>query len=75
VSFDYAEPNRGRRDKTLKIQEQYDVVLYSREAIGIVEIKYRLKSTDIEALATRKVVNFRALYPSEASKAIYLAAA
>ncbi len=75
VSFDYAEANRGRRDKTLNIREQYDVVLYSREAIGIVEIKYRLKSADIEVLATRKVANFRALYPAEASKDIYLAAA
>lgn len=75
VSFDYAEANRGRRDKTLNILEQYDVVLYSREAIGIVEIKYRLKSGDIEVLATRKVENFRKLYPAEAGKDIYLAAA
>ena len=75
ISFDYAETNRGRRDKTLNIREQYDVVLYSHGAIGIVEIKYRLRSGDIELLATRKVENFRKLYPAEAEKGIYLAAA
>lgn len=75
VSFDYAERNEKRHEKRHRMREQYDVVLYSDEAVGIVEIKYRLRSEDVELLATRKVENFRVLFPEEASKKIYLAAA
>ncbi|MFN8360137.1 MAG: hypothetical protein U0264_09510 [Candidatus Kapaibacterium sp.] len=75
VSFDYAERDEKRHNKQLSMREQYDVLLYSESAIGIVEIKYRLRSSDIELLASRKVENFRVLFPQEAAKDIYLAAA
>ena len=75
VSFDSSESNKKRYDKKLGKRDQYDMILYSQTAVGIVEIKYRLKSEDVEVLATRKIANFRELYPGEAHKDIYLAAA
>jgi len=75
VSFDYAERNEKRYNKQRTLRDQYDVILYGEKAVGIVEIKYRLRSDDIEQLTTRKVENFRILFPEEASKDIYLAVA
>ncbi len=75
VSFDFAERNEKRYNKQRTLRDQYDVILYGEKAVGIVEIKYRLRSDDIEQLTKRKVENFRILFPEEASKDIYLAVA
>lgn len=57
------------------VASEYDVVLKRPDAIALVEIKYRLRKDDVEALAERKIKNFRILYPEEsAGKSIYLAA-
>lgn len=70
--------NSDRKIKTEKglIGDEFDVILLRPDAAALVEIKYRLRRDDVENLATKKVKNFRMLFPEEsAGKVIYLAAA
>jgi hypothetical protein len=45
-----------------KIQEEYDLVMTNGDAIGIVEVKYKVHENDLNKL-DRKMRNFKALFP------------
>ena len=45
-----------------KIQEEYDLVMTNGDAIGIVEVKYKVHENDLSKL-DRKMRNFKALFP------------
>lgn len=50
------EKHRGQ------IQEEYDLVMTNGEAVGIVEVKYKVHENDLEKLE-RKMHNFKKLFP------------
>ena len=75
ITFEAASTNVNKYLKSIEIREEDDVILTNPDAVGIVEIKSRLRKEHVETLAGRKVENFRKLYPEDSSKAIYLAAA
>jgi len=55
-----------------KLQDEFDIVLYNGDAIGIVEVKHKVHPKDIEKLKTTKLGNFRQLFPQYAGHRFYL---
>jgi hypothetical protein len=47
-------------------------VLYNGEAVGIIEIKYKAQTEDLEKMVEKKVSNFRALFPYYQDYKVYL---
>jgi hypothetical protein len=55
-----------------KVQDEFDVVMYNGESVGLVEIKHKVHPADVEQLITRKLPNFKALFPKYADAVFYL---
>ena len=55
-----------------KVQDEFDVVMYNGNAVGLVEVKHKVHPSDVEQLISRKLPNFRALFPMYAESAFYL---
>ena len=55
-----------------KVQDEFDVVMYNGDAVGIVEVKHKVHPADVEQLIMRKLPNFKALFPKYADAAFYL---
>ena len=53
-----------------KLQGQFDIVLYNGDKIIVIEVKYKLHPSDVDDFYTRKLPNFRALYPEYNNKKI-----
>jgi hypothetical protein len=68
--FDSIDRNlsRGRNG----LQDEFDIVLSNGVAVAIIEVKHRACQADVEKLATKKLTNFRALYPIYKDYKIYL---
>jgi len=60
VKFDDISMNLTKRRG--KLEEEYDLFLTNGNAIGIVEVKYKLHENDLKKL-DRKLKNFKLLYP------------
>ena len=60
IHFDDVEKNgHKRRGKT---EEEYDIIMTNGNAIGIVEVKYKAHTNDLDKL-DRKMRNFKQLFP------------
>ncbi|MDX2194971.1 MAG: hypothetical protein NW207_01020 [Cytophagales bacterium] len=70
ITFDHVEANI--KSKVKNIQDEFDIVLYNGDSIGLVEIKHKVHPNDIEKLVTNKVQNFRLLFPVYKDYNIYL---
>lgn len=70
IKFDEVQSNI--KAKTKNIQDEFDIVLYNGDSIGLVEIKHKVHPNDIQKLLTQKVKNFRILFPYYATHKIYL---
>lgn len=70
IKFDDIERNVKGRWRNLT--DEFDIVLYNGDSIGILEIKNTVKSSNVKQLINSKVHNFRALYPGYANTKIYL---
>ncbi len=70
VKFDEIEQNM--RHKRKNIVDEFDIVLYNGNSVGIVEIKYCVESKHIKRLCTQKTENFKWLYPEYQDYNIYL---
>ena len=60
IHFDDISKNEHKRRG--KTEEEYDIVMTNGNAIGIVEVKYKLHINDLEKLE-RKMKNFKTLFP------------
>lgn len=58
--------------KSKKVEDEFDIVLFNGDTIGIIEVKHKVHPTDLEKLKTKKVGNFRALFPDYAGYKYYL---
>jgi len=70
VKFDHIEKNVKGRFRNLT--DEFDIVLYNGDSIGILEVKNNVKSSNIKQLMTTKLQNFKTLYPGYADAKIYL---
>lgn len=70
VKFDYIERNVKGRFRNLT--DEFDIVLYNGDSVGILEVKNNVKSSNVKQLMTTKLQNFRTLHPGYADAKIYL---
>jgi hypothetical protein len=57
------------------VEDEYDIVLFNGTSVAIIETKYRVHKTFVNDLTTKKVSNFRQLFPEYAQHKIYLGVA
>ncbi len=55
-----------------KVQDEFDVVMYNGNSVGLVEVKHKVHPADVEQLITRKLPNFKALFPAYSNADFYL---
>lgn len=70
IKFDHIEKNVKGRFRNLT--DEFDIVLYNGDSIGILEVKNNVKSSNVKQLMTTKLQNFRTLNPGYADAKIYL---
>lgn len=73
VRFD--EVRHGVFSKTRKLEDEFDIVLFNGNTVGLVEVKHKVHPNDIEVLKTRKLSNFKSLFPDYADSRFILAIA
>ena len=55
-----------------KVQDEFDVVMYNGNSVGLVEVKHKVHPADVEQLMMRKLPNFKALFPAYSGADFYL---
>lgn len=70
IKFDHIEKNVKGRLRNLT--DEFDIVLYNGDSVGILEVKNNVKSSNVKQLMTTKLQNFRTLNPGYADAKIYL---
>ncbi|MDR3329271.1 MAG: hypothetical protein LBS63_04080 [Prevotellaceae bacterium] len=58
-----------------KVEDEFDIVMFNGTSVAIVETKYRVHLDFLQELTTKKVRNFRTLFPSYANHTLYLGVA
>jgi len=69
--FDHIDTGLRRKNKTLNLQAEYDIVMYNCSSVAIIEIKYKADKEDVE-LSIEKVKKFKKLFPQYQNYDIYL---
>ena len=62
IDYDYMLPNLRKKDKKLKIEGEFDIVLVNGSDVAIIEAKYRAREKDLERLLDKKISNFKKLF-------------
>lgn len=70
IKFDDVSLNIKSKNK--QVEDEFDIVLYNGNSIGIVEIKHKVHPNDIDKLITKKLTNFKLLFPDYANYNFYL---
>jgi hypothetical protein len=73
-TFDEIDKNVPGGEPDSEDDDEYDIVLYNCKSIGIVEVKYKARPSNIER-TIEKAATFRTVYPQYADHKIYLAIA
>ena len=63
IKISFIDRNLERFSKKLQLKGEYDILLSNDSLIVIVEIKYKVRTEDIEELLNKKIPNFRKLFP------------
>jgi hypothetical protein len=69
IKYDFIEKNIHQRSK--RVQDEFDVVMYNGNSIALVECKYKAHTKDLTRLVQSKTQNFKALNPDYADYSIY----
>ncbi|MDX2196834.1 MAG: hypothetical protein NW207_10480 [Cytophagales bacterium] len=70
ITFDTVDANIKSHTKTL--QDEFDIVMYNGDTIGLIEVKHKVHPSDLETLTTQKTKNFRLLFPDYKDYKIYV---
>ena len=70
IKFDEIKSNI--KTKINKTEDECDIVMYNGNSVGIIEIKHKVHPNDLVTLYTKKLENFRSLYPTYKNHNIYL---
>jgi hypothetical protein len=54
------------------VQDEFDIIMFNGSSVAIIEAKYRAHQNLLEHLTTKKVQNFRTLFPEFARHKVYL---
>ena len=72
IDFHEISPNLMRRNKRLKIFDEFDIVLKNGDTIALIEIKHKVRTTDIKRMLEAKLHNYKALFPEYSSYKLLL---
>jgi len=61
IHYDFVDYNWSTRVGT--VQDEFDIVMVNGKDIAIIEVKYKANDKDLEKLLTKKIENFKLLYP------------
>ncbi|MDX2196544.1 MAG: hypothetical protein NW207_09010 [Cytophagales bacterium] len=70
ITFDVVKANIKSRTKA--VEDEFDIVMYNGDTIGLIEIKHKVHPSDLQTLTTQKVHNFRLLFPDYKDYKIYV---
>ncbi len=70
VKFD--EISRNIKQKKHRKEDEYDIFLENGDAVGIIEVKQKVKQEHITKLITQKPENFRILFPDYSNHKLYV---
>jgi hypothetical protein len=70
IKFDEISLNVNRETK--KLQDEFDIVMYNGNCVALIEIKHKVHPNDIEKLKTKKIENFKILFPQYKNYKVYL---
>jgi len=63
--------SRNLKSKKHRLEDEYDIVLENGDCVALIEVKYKVQPQHIKTLTTKKVENFRTLFPDYAKYKIY----
>ncbi len=63
IEINFIDRNLIRFSKKLQLKGEYDILLSNDNLVVIVEVKYKVRTEDIEKLLNQKIPNFRKLFP------------
>jgi hypothetical protein len=70
VKYDFISKNVKQRK--YRKEREYDIFLENGNAVGLVEVKYKVQQNHIEKLISDRVESFRELFPEYADYKLYL---
>ncbi len=73
ITIDYSDKNIHR--KKANVEDEFDILLWNGSSVIIVETKWKVHPKDIEKLKSKKIPNFRNLFPDKTGQNIYAAIA
>ncbi|GHV32065.1 hypothetical protein AGMMS4952_21810 [Spirochaetia bacterium] len=68
----YDTIDRNVKRKIGALEGEYDIVLYNDASVGIVEVKSKARTEHLEKLVTKKLPDFRMLFPLYRDYPVYL---
>ena len=54
------------------VEDEFDIVMTNGDSVGMVEVKYKVHSRDIDKLRDKKISNFKKLYPNYSNYKLYV---
>jgi hypothetical protein len=70
VKFD--EISKNIKQKKHRNEDEYDIFLENGNAVGIIEVKQKVKKDHVEKLISKKAENFRILFPDYTDYKLYV---
>jgi uncharacterized protein (UPF0216 family) len=63
VKFYDIDRRRKRKNKSLNLESEFDIILENGDTLAIIEVKNKVKSENVSEFATTKLEIFRKLFP------------
>jgi hypothetical protein len=70
IKFDTISRNVKQRKH--RLEDEYDIFLENGNAVGVIEVKYKVRKDHIESLLEKKAENFRILFPDYKDYKLYI---
>ena len=70
IKFDYISKNVKQRRH--RLEDEYDIFLENGNAVGVIEVKYKVQKSHIDSLLSKKAENFRILFPDYHNYKLYI---
>ena len=70
IKFNYISKNVKQRRH--RLEDEYDIFLENGNAVGVIEVKYKVQKSHIESLLYKKAENFRILFPDYTNYKLYI---
>ena len=71
IKYDVIKQNIHAMNRQ-QLEDEFDIVLYNGNSIGLIEVKHKVHPSDINKLITKKATNFRLLFTDYKDYKIYL---